>query len=158
MKIITYLLAFYISCCVASPSYALEGKVIKISDGDTITVLSKNLEQFKIRLYGIDCPEKKQAFGNRAKQFTADFLGNSQVEVIEYDTDRYGRIVGVVLKDGINFNEKLIEAGLAWVYTKYCKENFCREWKIKESEAIKAEKGLWRDDNVIAPWDWRKIK
>ena len=97
-----------------SVSSALSGKTINVADGDTITVLSSDNIQTKIRLYGIDCPEKAQAFGQKAKKFTAALVAGKTVEVHSYDIDKYGRTVGVVRVDGINVNEEIIKAGLAW--------------------------------------------
>ena len=78
--------------------------------------------------------------------------------VTEYDTDRYGRTVGVVEVGGINVNESLIKAGLAWQYKKYCKAAFCRDWLILEEHAKTARIGLWRDNNPVPPWQYRKDK
>ncbi len=90
------------------------GHVVGVSDGDTITVLHKGKGE-RIRLHGIDCPEKRQAFGNRAKQFTSNLVFAKTVTVQGVDRDRYGRTVGVVLlPDGRSLNHELVRAGLAW--------------------------------------------
>lgn len=132
------------------------GKVISIEDGDTITILSPEKVQTKIRLYGIDCPEKSQDFGNRAKKFTASLVARKTVRVVSYDIDKYGRTVGVVFVGSENVNEEILKAGLAWQYRKYCLESFCSEWLGYEAEAKNNRLGLWRDVSAIAPWDWRK--
>ncbi len=139
-----------------SVSSALSGKVINVADGDTITVLSSGNIQTKIRLYGIDCPENAQAFGQKAKKFTAALVAGKTVDVRAYDIDKYGRTVGVVRVDGINVNEEIIKAGLAWQYRKYCKESFCGNWALLETEAKNAGQGLWRENLPSPPWDWRK--
>lgn len=155
--------AFYALLCamIFCPglAQALEGKIIKIADGDTVTLLTSNHEKIKIRLYGIDTPEKAQPFGNRAKQFTASKVGNRQVTVEAHGKDRYGRLVGIV-KTGKNtsLNEELIENGLAWIYEKYCKIPICRKWKNLEENAQKNKIGLWQDKNALPPWNWRKGK
>jgi len=86
------------SLALASPvlSQTIHGKVIKVADGDTITILTNQNKQVKIRLYGIDTPEKRQAYGNKAKRFTANLVAGKNVSVKVYDTDRYGRLVGVI--------------------------------------------------------------
>src|SRR5215203_4859877 len=95
------------------------------------------------RLEGIDCPEKKQAFGTKAKQFTADAASDQTVKVVQKGTDGYRRIIGVVvLRDGRVLNEELLRAGLAWVFVKYCRE--ARYYEL-EAEARKREVGLWVD-------------
>lgn len=155
------LIAFYAFLCAIYPghSQALEGKIIKIADGDTITLLTSDYEKIKIRLYGIDTPEKKQAFGNRARQFTADKVGNKEVFIKEYGKDRYNRTLGIVEINGdTSLNEELLKAGLAWVYDKYCKIPICQKWKEIERKAIKNKIGLWQDENALPPWNWRKIK
>ena len=112
--------------CLPLQSLALTGKVISVADGDTISILDSSNKQHKIRLYGIDTPEKKQAFGKAAKKYTSRLTFKKMVIVKAYDTDKYGHTVGVVKVDGINVNESLVRAGLAWQYRKYCKTSFCR--------------------------------
>lgn len=140
------------------PLEAFADRVVSVADGDTITVLDRNNKQTKIRLYGIDTPEKKQAYGQRAKSFTESLVAGKEVKVKTYDKDRYGRTIGVVTVDWINVNEALIEHGYAWQYGQYCKESFCNKWSRLESEARSAKKGLWQDPNPVAPWDWRRGK
>ena len=118
-------------------------KVIHIADGDTITVLNATNEQIKIRLSGIDCPEKAQAYGNKAKQFTKDLVAGKTVTIQAYDTDRYGRTIGdVILDDGRNLSQELVKAGYAWWYRKYAQGNTVLE-KL-ETEARETKAGLWR--------------
>ena len=123
-----------------SLSQTLSGQVVSIADGDTITMLDSSKKQVKIRLYGIDCPEKGQAFGKAAKKLTSRLTYKQMATVTEYDTDRYGRTVGVVLVDGVNINEAIIRAGYAWQYRKYCKASFCDDWLKVEKKAKKAKK------------------
>lgn len=130
----------------------LIGEVVSIADGDTFTMLVNN-EKIKIRLYGIDCPEKGQDFSNVAKEFLSGYVFGKTVSVKEMDTDRYGRTIGMVTIEGINVNEKLLEAGLAWHYTTFDKNP---AWAELEEEAKKAKRGLWVNHNPIPPWDYRK--
>ncbi len=95
------------------------GRVVGVSDGDTITVLHDGKGE-RIRLHGIDCPEKRQAFGNRAKQFTSKLVFGETVTVEVVDRDRYGRTVAeVLLPDGRSLNRELVRAGFAWMYRRY---------------------------------------
>lgn len=155
-----YLLLLFYLLFLTSPAYSqvLSGKVVNVADGDTITVLDSRYRQHKIRLYGIDTPENGQAFGNSAKKFTASLVAGKHVEVNAYDTDRYGRTVGVVMVDGINVNRELIQAGFAWQYRKYCKASFCSDWLQLEREAKVSMRGLWANPEPVAPWEWRKAK
>ena len=149
-------------CLLASAAWAAEpyqAKVIGISDGDTIKVLNKGT-QVRIRLYGIDTPEKRQAFGTKAKQFTSDQVFGKTVEVVPMDMDRYGRTVALIqsLDDTVTLNEALVQQGYAWVYRKYCKAEFCPEWLDYEQTAQAAGLGLWTDPDPMPPWQYRKRK
>jgi micrococcal nuclease len=95
-----------------------EGKVVSVSDGDTIKVL-KDGKQVKMRLAAIDCPEKKQPYGQKAKQFTSDMVADKVVTVWETDTDRCDRIVGFVFIGEKNLNKEILSSGLVWHYKKY---------------------------------------
>lgn len=161
LKIFHHTLLYLMVCLLfAGLSHAqstIQGKVVGIADGDTITVL-QNFKQYKIRLYGVDTPEKKQDFGQKAKKFTSDMAFNQQVKVVAYDTDRYGRTVGVVYVDHKCLNQELIKNGFAWVYKRYCKGPFCNDWLQLEHEARENKLGLWIDKNPTPPWDYRKGK
>jgi endonuclease YncB( thermonuclease family) len=136
----------------------LEGKVVGVTDGDTITVLDSDNTQHKIRLAGIDAPEKKQAFGNVSKQQLADRVFQKTVTIDYSKTDRYGRLVGIVLVDGEDINIQQIEAGLAWHYKKYEREQTPEDrerYAAAEGEAREARRGLWREPEPVAPWEFR---
>lgn len=156
MKLSILLIAFVLLLPIPSFCQTFIGKVVGVSDGDTITILDSNRQQHKIRLYGVDCPESGQAFGQTAKMHTATLTAQKVAMVKSYDTDGYGRTVGVVTVNGVNVNQSLIEAGYAWQYRQYCKESFCRDWLQDESRAREAELGLWSDPEPVPPWDWRR--
>jgi micrococcal nuclease len=161
-KTFRYTLALFLIIIILSPfiSHAqssIQGKVVSVADGDTITVL-QNSKQYKIRLYGIDTPEKKQDFGQKAKQFTSSMVFKQHVKVVVYDTDRYGRTVGVVYIGQKCLNEEIIKNGLAWVYKRYCSESFCNHWLKLEQDARVNKLGLWTYYNPIPPWDFRRGK
>jgi len=148
---------FFIFLLWPSFVFGWSGKVVSVTDGDTIKVLHNSL-QVKIRLYGIDTPEKKQAFGQKAKQFTADMVAGQVVDIEEVTMDRYGRTVGIVRTGSDCLNEELIKAGYAWVYTQYCDRPICDKWQQFEHAAKADRKGLWHDKNPIPPWEWRRIR
>lgn len=127
-------------------------KVIGISDGDTLTVLVDKT-QIKIRVDGIDCPEKKQAFGNKAKEFTSDFCFGKVVTVKKNKMDRYGRLVARVIYNGKDLSEELLKAGMAWHFKKYDTSPVLNNLEV---EARHKRVGLWSDPNPIAPWCFRK--
>ncbi len=123
------------------------GRVVGVSDGDTITVLHKGKGE-RIRLHGIDCPEKRQAFGNRAKQFTSKLVFGNTVTVQVMDRDRYGRTVGVVLlPDGRSLNHELVRAGLAWTrlstkaHLKLCEKSLVVSELLRKLMCILCETG-----------------
>lgn len=147
-------LALFLTTIEPHSLYAWTGKVVGITDGDTITVLRDRAE-VKIRLHGIDTPEKKQPFGQAAKKATAQLTAGKIVDVDETDTDKYGRTVAIVTADSVNVNRTLVKNGYAWVYRKYCKQDFCNDWLDLEEKAKTARLGLWRDTNPEPPWDWR---
>lgn len=143
----------------AADARIFEALVVGVSDGDTVTVLTENKRQVKVRLYGIDCPESKQAFGTRAKQFTSRLVFKRWVNVNAVDKDRYGRTVGVITtRDGVVLNQELVANGLAWVYKAHCKGSVCKRWKRVEKSARMNRVGLWSDPNAVPPWEFRKAK
>lgn len=139
----------------------LLGKVIRVADGDTITVLDDSHTQHKIRLAGIDAPESKQAFGNVSKQSLAEQVAGQAVAVEWSKSDKYGRKVGKVLLDGQDINLEQIRRGLAWHYKQYQREQSPADrqtYAATEDAARAAQVGLWRDAATVAPWEFRHSK
>ena len=142
------------SSWLAGRTQQFTGKVVGISDGDTISVLREG-KAVKVRLHGVDTPEKAQAFGTQARKFTGDMVFQQTVTVIVHDTDRYGRLVGeVLLPDGRSLNQELVKAGMAWWYRQYAPND--TTLAQLEAEARTAKRGLWADANPVPPWEWRK--
>lgn len=130
------------------------GQVIRILDGDTIEVLH-NQHPKRIRLSGIDCPEKGQAFGTRAKQAVSELVFGKEVTIQTHGHDKYKRIIAdVFLPDGTNVNQELVKEGWCWWYRKYAPGNMALEGL--EREARESRLGLWVDSNPVPPWEWRK--
>jgi len=138
------------------------GKVVGITDGDTITLLvstnitNKENREIKVRLAEIDAPEKHQAYGNKAKQALSDKIFGKEVTAIIFDVDRYGRSVaeiylGVKLERWINL--EMVAEGWAWQYTQY---SHFKEIAQAEQKAREQKVGLWADKNPIPPWEYRK--
>lgn len=155
-----YLIALFIACHLnLAWADILTGRVVGVTDGDTITVLDGNNTQHKIRLGGIDAPEKKQAFGNVSKKSLSDLVYDKRVEVDWYKHDRYGRIVGKVIVDGVDANLEQIKRGMAWYYKKYKGELVLEDrlsYLHAQEDAENERLGLWVDNSPIAPWDFRK--
>jgi endonuclease YncB( thermonuclease family) len=143
---------FIIFVLFPSLLFAWEGKVVSVTDGDTIKVLKAG-KQVKIRLASIDCPEKGQPYGQAAKKFTAKLVSGKVVKVWPTDTDRYGRTIAFVFVGGTDLNKELLKAGLAWHYKKYSRDP---ELAKLEFEARSKKVGLWKEPDQIAPWKWRK--
>lgn len=151
MRGLRFVLLVLALCLIPAMACAFEGKVVGVSDGDTIKVLTKNNEQVRVRLYGVDCPESKQAFGTKAKRFMSGAVFGKHVNVDVMDTDRYGRTVGIVTtENGTVINRELLASGLAWVYHAYCHEPFCDEWGDIEYAARQAGTGLWSEGDRCA--------
>ena len=130
--------------------FAFPAKVIKISDGDTITVLSGK-EQTKVRLYGIDAPEKKQDYGQRSKQFLASLIAGQVVEVEPKGKDRYKRTLGTIYYKGQDINAQMVLNGYAWAYVKYSRIYVDHGRLARENK-----RGLWQSSDSTPPWEWRK--
>ncbi len=130
------------------------GKVVGVSDGDTITVLD-NLDKgkFRIRLDKIDAPEKKQAFGNKAKQYLSTLIYGKQVKIRFKKIDNYGRILGIVYLDGKEINLQMVQDGLAWHYRHY---DNTESYITAEQIARANKKGLWIEKDPINPYIFRK--
>lgn len=155
------LLLFSLLGCQASGKVpgTLEGLVIGVSDGDTVTLLEAGKTTRKIRLLGIDAPESGQPFGKVAKQALLDRVIQRRVKVLVQSTDRYDRAVGKLLLDGADINLELVRLGLAWHYKHYAGDQFPGDAALyarSEREARSARRGLWRDAQPREPWDWRQ--
>ncbi len=136
----------------------LTGKVVGISDGDTLTLLvpdGASFKQVKVRLGEIDTPERKQPYGTRAQQTLSELAYNQQARVVVQDTDRYGRTVGRVYVGTVDVNAEMVKQGAAWVYRQYLKD---QSLLALEAEAKTAKRGLWGlpEAERCPPWDWRK--
>lgn len=151
LLLLTLLLAFT-SALIADE---LRGKVVSIADGDTITVLDQNKKQNKVRLNGIDAPEKKQAFGAKSKARLGELVAGKDVVVEWKEKDKYGRIVGQVHQGPLDVNLQMVKEGMAWHYKKYSKS---AELGRAEAEAKAGKKGLWADPNPVPPWEFRKVE
>lgn len=136
----------------------LVGKVIAIADGDTITVLDEDRRQHKVRLQAIDAPEKGQEHWRASKQQLAGRVFSQQVTVEYSKADRYGRIVGRVLREGEDINLELLRAGYAWLYRRYAKElpgGMQYDYAAAEMAARSERRGLWGNTSREPPWEWR---
>jgi endonuclease YncB( thermonuclease family) len=136
----------------------LRGKVIGVTDGDTLTLLDANKQQHKIRLNGIDAPESGQAFGQVSKQGLSTLVFGQDVVVVWSKTDLYGRKVGTVMRGAVNANLEQLRAGLAWYFRRYESDVAPANRPIyatAEADARAAKRGLWRDANPQPPWEFR---
>lgn len=131
---------------------AYEARVVAIQDGDTLTVL-RGKQQVRIRLARIDAPERKQAFGTRARASLAALCFGRTAEVTPEKQDRYGRTVARVSCQGEDADRHQVRTGMAWVYRAYSKDGALLEL---EGQARTASAGLWADPEPVAPWAWRK--
>ena len=137
----------------------LIGKVIKVSDGDTITVLDINNQKHKIRLKGIDAPESQQVYGDISTQSLSELVYDKEVLVTWDKKDKYYRILGKVIVGGRDANYEQLKKGLAWYYKQYEKDlNDEDKKKYSEAEewARNYTEGLWADSNSMPPWEFRR--
>lgn len=131
------------------------GKVVGIADGDTLTLLTPERTQLKVRLDGIDAPENGQEFSAASKRALSDLTAGKTVTLQVSGTDRYQRTLGTVFADDQNVNLTMVRAGFAWHYVKYSDDH---DLAAAESAARAESRGLWAGFNPIAPWDYRAIK
>lgn len=158
MKLWPLLLLLFVTSVQAE---IITGRVVGVADGDTITVLDNTNTQHKIRLAGIDAPEKKQAFGQVSKKSLSDLVFDKQVTVDWHKQDRYGRIVGKVLINNVDTNFEQVKRGFAWFYKKYQNELILQDrldYLHAQEAAEKSRIGLWVEKQPIAPWVYRKYK
>lgn len=130
----------------------ISGRVIGISDGDTLKLLDANNNTIKVRLAEIDAPEKKQPFGARSKESLSDLCYDKAATADIQAKDRYGRTVARIKCDGVDANAAQISRGMAWVYDKYVKDKSLYQL---QDEARTARLGLWSDSEPTPPWEWR---
>ena len=134
---------------------SINGKVIKIVDGDTFDILTDNNITIRIRMNGIDCPERKQDYYQVCKDALAEYIFKKNVNLITYGKDRYNRTIADVFYNKQNINLAMIKNGFAWHYKKYSSDPVMAK---AEQDARVAKIGLWQMGNAIAPWDYRKNK
>jgi len=135
-------------------TFDITARVVGVTDGDTVTVLEGGSTNRKIRLHGIDTPERGQPHYRRAKNALADKIAGKTVGIGVVDTDRYGRTVGVIYFEGQNINVAMVRDGHAWWYRKYAQ--YDRQLQEAESQAQSANLGLWQQADPIPPWEWRR--
>jgi endonuclease YncB( thermonuclease family) len=133
----------------------IAGRVVAVHDGDTITVLTPDKTQFRVRLQSIDAPELKQAFGNNSKRELSRVVFGKQVRVEEQGKDQYDRVLGQVYAGPTWVNEAQVKAGMAWVYLAYSSDP---RLVAAEKAAQDFKRGLWKDKAPAPPWDWRRTE
>ncbi|MDI9312374.1 MAG: thermonuclease family protein [Limnohabitans sp.] len=140
----------------AQANNKLFGLVVGVMDGDTYDLLTENKRKIRVRMHGIDAPEKGMPFNKVAKKFLSNLIFNKKVSIIITDEDNHGRIVAkTYTSDGKECGEELLKAGLAWHYKKYNSEKKLAQMEI---EARRKKIGIWSDANPIAPWEIRKLR
>lgn len=151
----TLLLACSLACSQAA---TITGRVVGVADGDTVTVLDDFKVQHKIRLSGIDAPEKKQAFGMRSKQSLSDLVFDKDVTVETEKKDKYRREIGKILVAGQDVNLEQVTRGFAWHYKAYERDqppNDRKLYDFAERQARSGKRGLWADTDPVPPWEFR---
>jgi endonuclease YncB( thermonuclease family) len=145
-----YAAVFFLVTVIPTSCFAWSGKAVAVSDGDTLKVLHHGKVE-KIRLYGIYPPPIKQDVGKKARDFVSSFVLGENVEVERKGTGKNAR--ALVSVNGEVINELMVINGHAWVHRQSCKEQFCTDWIKMEDAAKQEKKGLWRDPNIIPPWE-----
>jgi len=157
-RVIAFCFLLFLSLTASADT--LTGKVVKITDGDTLYVLDANYKEHKIRLAGIDAPERKQAYGLASRKHLLSIVAGKQITIEYQKRDRYGRIVGKVLVDGRDACLEQVKAGFAWHYKKYQQEQSMEDQRLyadAENKARNERLGLWRENNPNPPWEHRRL-
>lgn len=139
----------------------LSGRIIHVADGDTVTLLTAQKTSVRVRVAGIDAPEKKQAWGARSRQAMMRCAYQKSARVETHKKDRYGRQVGIVTVNGEDCGLTLLKSGLAWFYAAYERELPAQKralYRAAQDNAKKMKRGLWQDSAPQAPWEWRKAQ
>lgn len=162
MHTFIFLFLFFI-LLVPSLASAWSGKVVSVHDGDTISVESADGKRHRVRIYGVDAPELKQPFGPEAKAMTERVVMGKTIEVIPTQEHKsYKReVAGIVMLDAlVVLQDVLVSTGLAWVDDRFCKLQVCDLWRMHQQDAKGAvpPRGLWANDDPLAPWQWRRAK
>ncbi|MBK1963651.1 thermonuclease family protein [Campylobacter novaezeelandiae] len=147
--ILIFVLIFIESFIAQTKSF--DAKVIKVIDGDTIEVLNSSGSKYKIRFFAIDAPELKQKFGIEAKNYLSSIIKDKKVKIIYKDEDLYGRILAIVKFDDLDINKIMVSKGYAWAYSFYS-DIYIKDQKFAQKNSL----GLWKDQNPIEPYKWRK--
>ena len=139
------------------PPEIMSARVTGVVDGDSLIVETGAGREYTIRLYGLDAPEGRQAYGGQAAKFLAGLVKGRDIVLKVMDKDSYGRLVALVyLEEGEPVNRRLIAAGQAWVYTAHCRLPECALWREDEERARQGREGLWRDPSPKPPWKYRR--
>lgn len=152
------LIAWMAGAAAAQP---ITGRVVEVIDGDTVTVLVQGSEQLKVRLAGIDAPERKQAFGQRAKQRLSALVFRKTVTVVGRKQDRYRRLIAKLLVDGHDANLEMIALGYAWHFKRYELDQSPEDrvaYSNAEARARAERRGLWEDPGALPPWEFRHAR
>ncbi len=142
-------------CCLlvlGAHAETFTAKVIVVMDGDTVMVL-RDGKKVKIRLANIDAPEKAQAYGKQSRESLQEMVGRKQVQIDSRAMDQYGRTIGLISVEGIDVNREQVRRGMAWEYSHYHSD---QTYIDLQSEAQRAHRGLWSQNNPQPPWLWRK--
>jgi endonuclease YncB( thermonuclease family) len=155
------LLAWLLLATHALAQDVIHGRVVGVTDGDTIKVLTAEKQLIRVRVAWIDAPESSQSFGQRAKQAMSALVFGKDVELRFHTVDRYGRLVCMVFSDGTDAGLELIKEGLAWAYSKYLFEASVetqQSYTAAEAAARAARIGLWADAEPQPPWEYRRLE
>jgi micrococcal nuclease len=149
------LLALLLATQSVSAADQIAGKVVKVSDGDTVTLVVNGSENIKVRLSEIDAPETNQPWGKKSKQALSLLIATKNVTVSTTGKDRYGRTLGIIYLQGENINKLMVQNGNAWAYTKYVAD---QEYFLLQDHAKTQKVGLWslNADQITPPWEWRQ--
>lgn len=150
--VVRWMVPIFVAWAFLNSAFAAPFRVVGVSDGDTITVVDAQDRVIKCRLYGIDAPEKRQAFGARSKESLSELTYQRSADIEVTGLDRYGRSICKVFVNGVDVNREQLARGFAWMYRRYTVD---ASYAAAELAARSAARGLWRDASPVAPWEFR---
>ncbi len=139
-----------------------EYRLVRAADGDSFELRDGQNRTVRVRLYGVDAPESRQAFGKDSREHLLRLIKDRPLRLKTMYLDNYKRAVSLVYLcdrngiDELSVNQRQVQAGMAWVYDYFCTSDICKTWKLEEAMARKQKLGLWQDSNPTPPWKWRK--
>lgn len=158
-SMLTIVVLLVLTASEACRAEQIKGTIVAVTDGDTVTLLNLDHKQIRIRLMGIDAPEKRQPYGNVCRKMLSDLIYTKEVVADYNKADYFGRLIAKLTINGVDVNLRQISKGCAWHYKRYASEQSDKDREAYSAAEVQARKDkirIWKDANPTAPWTWRR--